>query len=81
MIQTGGLNIVLAWVLFGVLLAVLAWLLLRSGQDDALSSISRPDPDDAHPRPGREPAAAGDVGGRAASGAEPGTSPAAPARD
>jgi hypothetical protein len=56
---------VVAWVLFGVLLAVLAWLLLRSGQDDALSSISRPAPDDA--------------GGRAASGAEPGTSPAAAA--
>ena len=55
MIQTGGLNIVLAWVLFGVLMAVLAWLLLRSGQDDALSSISRPDRDAAEP--GTAPAA------------------------
>jgi hypothetical protein len=52
MIQTDGLNILLAWVFFGILLVLLAWLLLRSGQDDALSSISRPDPDDAGPRAG-----------------------------
>lgn len=40
--QTGGLNTILAWVLFGILLAVLAWLLLRSGRNDALSPVVRP---------------------------------------
>ena len=56
MMQTDGLNILLAWLCFGILLAVLAWLLLRSGQDDALSSIARPDPDQASRRPGEETA-------------------------
>jgi hypothetical protein len=52
MTQTDGLNILLAWAGFLILLGVLAWLLLRSGQDDALSSIGRP-PHERVPTPGR----------------------------
>jgi hypothetical protein len=54
MMQTDGLNFLLAWVFFGILVAVLAWLLLRSGRDDALSPVVHSWRDDAPP-PAREP--------------------------
>jgi hypothetical protein len=48
MTQTGGLTILLAWAIFGVLLAVLAYFLLRH----------KPDPmqDQEHPEAGTWPA-------------------------
>jgi hypothetical protein len=92
MTRTGGLNILLAWVFFGILLAVLAWLLLRSGQDDALSAVARPGPDDAGSAgmPTRRPSAPGGptpwpggacVPGTGALGAVPGAVPGAARRD
>ena len=41
MTQTGGLVILLAWVLFGAILAVLAYFLLRH-QTDPLQEITAP---------------------------------------
>jgi hypothetical protein len=45
MTQTGGLVILYAWLIFGGLLAVLAYLLLRHEQDP-LQDLKRPSQDD-----------------------------------
>jgi hypothetical protein len=54
MTQTGGLVILLAWAIFGALLAVLAWFLLRDARDP-LDDQARPQAGSwpADPPPGR----------------------------
>jgi hypothetical protein len=56
MTQTGGLVILLAWAIFGALLAVLAYFLLRD-ERDPLHDQERPEPGtwpSDPPPPGRE---------------------------
>jgi hypothetical protein len=53
MMRFGGINIILAWVFFGILLAVLAWLLLRSGRNDSLSPVVRPQRCSSAPQAGK----------------------------
>ncbi|HET9654400.1 MAG TPA: hypothetical protein VFP72_03545 [Kineosporiaceae bacterium] len=55
MIETDGLDLLLGWGIFLGLLAVLAWLLLRSGQNDALSSIGKPPAEQPHHSAGDPP--------------------------
>lgn len=55
MTQTGGLVVLLAWVLFGAILAVLAYFLLRH-ESDPLQEIAAPTADDVAPAGGRPPA-------------------------
>jgi hypothetical protein len=43
MTQNGGLDILFAWCMFGILVLVLAWLVLRR-HDDPRQEISRPEP-------------------------------------
>ena len=47
MTQTGGLVILLAWVIFGILLATLAYVLLRAEKDplEDLSAVTVDHPD------------------------------------
>jgi hypothetical protein len=47
MTQTGGLVILLAWVIFGILLAILAYVLLRAEKDPLqdLSAVTVDHPD------------------------------------
>jgi hypothetical protein len=54
MTQTGGLAILIAWAIFAGLFTVLAYLLLRHEQDP-LSDLTRPGPDDDVPA-GAKPA-------------------------
>jgi hypothetical protein len=51
MTQTGGLTVLLAWAIFGALLAVLAYLLLRHGKDP-LQDLAAPTADQPQPPPG-----------------------------
>jgi hypothetical protein len=60
MTQTGGLTILLAWAIFGAILAVLAYLLLRR-EKDPLEDVTRPTADQftsppaSTSRPGGQP--------------------------
>jgi hypothetical protein len=49
MTQTGGLTVLLAWAIFGVIMAVLAYLLLRD-EKDPLEDAAAPTADQL-PRP------------------------------
>jgi hypothetical protein len=49
MTQTGGLTVLLAWAIFGALLAVLAYLLLRHEKDPCKTSLPPP-PTSPNPR-------------------------------
>jgi uncharacterized membrane protein YedE/YeeE len=51
MTQTGGLDILLAWTIFGAILAVLAYLLLRH-EKDPFQDITTPTADQSEPPPG-----------------------------
>jgi hypothetical protein len=57
MTQTGGLVILLAWIIFGILLAILAYVLLRAEKDplEDLSAVTVDHPD--------APSGAADPGG------------------
>lgn len=55
MTQTGGLTVLLAWILFGAILAILAYFLLRH-QNDPLQEIAAPTADGTAPPGGRPPA-------------------------
>lgn len=55
MTQTGGLAVLLAWILFGALLAVLAYFLLRH-ERDPLQEIATSTIDEVAPPGGRQPA-------------------------
>jgi uncharacterized membrane protein YedE/YeeE len=48
--QTGGLVILLAWAIFGVILAALAYLLLRH-EKDPLQDVTTPTLDQAQSQP------------------------------
>jgi hypothetical protein len=48
--QTGGLVVLLAWIIFGVILAVLAYLLLRH-EKDPLQDAGAPTVDHPEPQP------------------------------
>jgi hypothetical protein len=54
MTQTGGLVILFAWTIFGSILAVLAYLLLRHGKDP-LQDIAAPTADQPASPPGTSP--------------------------
>jgi hypothetical protein len=61
MTQTGGLDILLAWAIFGALLAALAFLLLRH-EKDPLDDVTTPTADQFDPPPGSTfPPGRGDV--------------------
>jgi hypothetical protein len=51
MTQTGGLVVLLAWVIFGVILAVLAYFLLHPAKDP-LEDVSTPTADQPTTPPG-----------------------------
>jgi hypothetical protein len=51
MTQTGGLTVLLAWAIFGAILAVLAYLLLRR-EKDPLQDLAAPTADQPEPPPG-----------------------------
>lgn len=51
MTQTGGLTVLFAWAIFGALLAVLGYLLLRH-EKDPLEDASAPTADQFPPSPG-----------------------------
>jgi hypothetical protein len=52
--QTGGLVILLAWTLFGAILAILAYLLLRH-EKDPLQDVMTPTADQPESPPSSEP--------------------------
>ena len=55
MTQTGGLDILFAWLIFAGLIAILGYLLLRH-ESDPLHDLARSDPDDDKTRVGTKPA-------------------------
>lgn len=54
MTQTGGLTVLLAWTIYGAILAVLAYLLLRH-RKDPLEDAATPTADQLSPRPATHP--------------------------
>ena len=55
MTQTGGLDILFAWLIFAGLLTILGYLLLRH-ESDPLNDLARPGPDDDDTPVGSKPA-------------------------
>jgi hypothetical protein len=55
MTQTGGLDILFAWVIFAAILAILAYVLLRA-EKDPLHDLSAPTADKAAPASTTPPA-------------------------
>lgn len=55
MTQTGGLNLLMGWLLFAALLGLLLFFLLRGGPPDRTDGTDRTNPDSAEPRDAPDP--------------------------